>query len=107
MDRFNVGLFAAAVGKFGSVREGDGTLLDHSMLLYTSGMSNGNRHSRENLPVLLAGRAGGTLKPGRYVDYDWKRRTPICNLYVEMLRRLGVPAQKFGDGNGGLPHLTA
>jgi len=106
VDRFNVGLFAAAIKKFGSVREGDGTLLDHAMLLYTSGMSNGNRHSRENLPVLLAGRAGGTLKPGRYVDYDWKKRTPICNLYVEMLNRLGIPARKFGDSSGGLPHLA-
>jgi hypothetical protein len=106
VDRFNAGLFAAALKRFASVREGEGTLLDHSMVLYASGMSNGNRHSRENLPVILAGRAGGSLKPGRSVDYDWKRRTPVCNLYVEMLRRLGLPAAKFGDSTGGLPHLA-
>ena len=69
-------------------------------------MSNGNRHSRENLPVVLAGRAGGTLSPGRYVDYAWKKATPISNLYVEMLNRLGIPTAKFGDSTGGLPHLS-
>jgi hypothetical protein len=105
VDRFNVGLFAAAVEKFASIREGEGTLLDHSMVLFASGMSNGNRHSRENLPILLAGRAGGTLRPGRYVDYDWKKRTPLANLYVEMLRRLGIPTERFGDSTGGLSHL--
>lgn len=106
IDRFNTGLFAYVLEKFSSIREGEGSLLDHSMVLYASGMSNGNRHSRENLPVLLAGRAGGTLSPGRYVDYDWKRRTPLSNLYVEMLSRLGVPSKRFGDSTGDLPHLA-
>lgn len=105
VDRFTVGLFADAVERFGKAKDGPGTLLDSSMILFASGMSNGNRHSRENLPVLLAGRAGGTLKPGRYVDYEWKKRIPIANLYVEMLQRLGVPAPRFGDSSGGLPHL--
>lgn len=106
VDRFNVSQFAYAVEKFASMREGDGTLLDHSMLCYTSGMSNGNRHSRENLPVVLAGRAGGTLSTGRVVDYAWKKATPLSNLYVEMLTRLGIPTTKFGDSTGGLPHLA-
>lgn len=70
------------------------------------GMSNGNRHSRENLPILLAGRTGGTLRPGRYVDYGWSELTPLSNLYVEMLTRLGVPTQRFGDSIGGLPDLV-
>jgi hypothetical protein len=106
VDRFNVGQFSYAVEKFSSMKDGEGSLLDHSMLVYTSGMSNGNRHSRENLPVVLAGRAGGTLSPGRYVDYAWKKATPISNLYVEMLNRLGIPTAKFGDSTGGLPHLS-
>jgi hypothetical protein len=106
IDRFNVGLYSAAVRKLGSVKEGEGSLLDHSMLMYGSGMSNGNRHSRENLPILLAGRAGGTLNPGRYVDYDWKKKTPLSNLYVEMLNRMGIPTARFGDSTGGLPHLA-
>ena len=106
VDRFNVGLFATAIEKFGSVKEGDGTLLDRSMMVYTSGMSNGNRHSRENLPVLLAGRGGGTITTGRCIDFAWKKLTPLSNLYVEMLNRLGMPTAKFGDSTGGLPLLA-
>jgi hypothetical protein len=106
IDAFNVGLFSYAIEKFASIREGDGTLLDQSMLMYGSGMSNGNRHSRENLPILLAGRAGGTISPGRYVDYNWKKMTPLSNLYVEMLTRMGIPTTKFGDSTGGLAHLV-
>jgi len=106
IDTFNVGLFAAAIEKFASVRDGEGSLLDHSMLMYGSGMSNGNRHSRENLPILLAGRASGTIAPGRYVDYNWKKLTPLSNLYVEMLTRMGIPTTKFGDSTGGLANLV-
>ena len=106
IDAFNVGLFSYAIEKFASVRDGDGSLLDQSMLMYGSGMSNGNRHSRENLPILLAGRAGGTISPGRYVDYNWKKMTPLSNLYVEMLTRVGIPTAKFGDSTGGLAGLT-
>ncbi|HYF01465.1 MAG TPA: DUF1552 domain-containing protein [Planctomycetota bacterium] len=106
VDRFNMERFADVVARLKAIREGDGTLLDRSMVAYLSGMSNGNRHSRENLPVLVAGRANGTLKPGRYVDYAWKRKTPLANLYVEMLSRLGVPAARFGDSTGGLPGLA-
>jgi hypothetical protein len=106
IDAFNVGLFATAIEKFASVKDGEGTLLDQSMLMYGSGMSNGNRHSRENLPILLAGRAGGTIAPGRYVDYNWKKLTPLSNLYVEMLTRLGIPTTKFGDSTGGLANLA-
>lgn len=105
VDAFNVGMYAYLLERLKSIPEGTGTLLDHSMALYASGMSNGNRHSRENLPVLLAGRAGGALNPGRYVDYNWKRLTPLANLYVEMLQRAGIPTRQFGDSTGGLPHL--
>jgi hypothetical protein len=106
IDAFNVGLFSYAIGKFASAKDGTGTLLDQSMLMYGSGMSNGNRHSRENLPILLAGRAGGTISTGRYVDYNWKKMTPLSNLYVEMLNRAGISTTKFGDSTGGLPNLT-
>jgi hypothetical protein len=76
------------------------------MLLYASGMSNGNRHARENLPLILAGGGGGTLRTGRHVDYNWKRYTPVSNLYVEMLQRMNLPVKSFGDSNGPLPHLV-
>jgi hypothetical protein len=100
IDLFNAGRFADVVRTFERAK-----LLDASMLAYGSGMSNPNRHSRENLPILLAGRGGGTLRPGRYVDYNWKKKTPVANLWVELLKRLGVPVQRFGDSTGGLPNL--
>lgn len=106
IDRFNMGLYARAIEKLEQVPEGDGTLLDHSMAVFATGMSNGNRHAREDLPIILAGRAGGTIRTGRYVDYDWRKRTPLSNLWVEMLRRVGVPTDTFGDSTGGLERLA-
>jgi hypothetical protein len=106
VDRFNMERFADVLSRFKSISEGERTLLDNAMVLYATGMSNGNRHARENLPILLAGQAGGTLKTGRYIDYNWKRLTPIANLYVEMLRRQGLKIESFGDSSGGLAHLA-
>jgi hypothetical protein len=106
VDRFNMELLASAIARFKSVREGAGTLLDRSMIAFGSGMSNGNRHSRENLPILLAGRGDGTLKPGRWIDFNWKKKTPVANLWVEMLNRAGIPTARFGDSSGGLPALS-
>lgn len=87
-------LFAELVAKMKAVDEGGSSLLDNTMTLYTSYMADGG-HSRENFPILLAGRAQGTLKPGRHVAYQAK--TPVSNLYVEMLDRLGVKAEGFGE----------
>lgn len=106
VDKFNVGMFSYMIEKFKSIKEGTGTLLDNSMLLYASGMSNGNRHARENLPLLLAGRGGGSITPGRYIDYNWKRYTPVANLYLSMLQRMNVPAIKFGDSTDVLHNLA-
>jgi hypothetical protein len=53
-----------------------------------------------------AGRDGGTLTPGRYIDYNWKKMTPLSNLYVEMLNRMGISTTRFGDSTGGLAHLA-
>jgi hypothetical protein len=100
IDLFNTTRFADVIRTFEKAK-----LLEASMLVYGSGMSNPNRHARENLPILLAGRGGGTLRPGRYLDFDWKKRTPVANLWVELLQRLGVPAPRFGDSTGGLPNL--
>jgi hypothetical protein len=106
VSRYHCGLFAHLLERFKSVKEGDGTLLDHSMVLYGGGLGNGGTHFLWDLPILLAGRAGGTLKPGRHVDYDQKKRTPLSNLYVEMLARLGAPVEKFGVSDGPLPGLV-
>ena len=106
VDHFNMELFAAALDRMKAVKDGGGTLLDNSLALWASGMSNGNRHARENLPLVLAGRGGGTVRPGRYLDFNWKNLTPVANLYTEMLGRAGVPVTEFGNSTAALPQLS-
>jgi len=77
--------------KLKSIREGDGTLLDHCMIVYGSGISDGNAHSHDELPILLAGKASGTVKTGRHVRY--RKETPMTNLYLSMLDRIGAPTR--------------
>ena len=74
------------------------------MVMYGSGLSDGNRHNYENLPILLAGRGGGTIDPGRHIRYD--RETPACDLLVSMVDRMGERADLFGDSTGRLKHLV-
>jgi hypothetical protein len=92
--------FTAWVEKLKSIKEGDGSLLDHSMIVYGSGISDGNRHTHEDLPTLIAGRGGNFIKPGRRVVY--RRETPICNLYMTLMDRMGVNVDHFGDATGRL-----
>jgi hypothetical protein len=92
------------VGRLKNIREGEGTLLDNSMILYGSGNGDGNRHNHDDLPILLAGKGGGTLSTGRHVCYA--RNTSLCNLYLEMLDRMGVRLERFGDSTGRLRGLT-
>ena len=74
------------------------------MILYGSGISDGNRHNNENLPLVLAGRGGGSIDTGRHIIYD--QETPACNLFVSMLERAGAPVDSFGDSTGALRYLT-
>lgn len=104
IDRFHVEQFAYFVERLKSVREGDGTLLDNCMILYGSGISDGNRHNNENLPLVLAGRGGGSIDTGRHIIYD--QETPACNLFVSMLERAGASVDSFGDSTGALRYLT-
>jgi hypothetical protein len=83
-----------------AVKEADGTLLDHVMLVYGSGIGDGNRHNHDDLPILLAGRGGGTIKTGRHLRYA--AETPLTNLYVSLLDRMGVHVDSFGDSKGRL-----
>jgi hypothetical protein len=96
--------FTYLLDKLKAAKEGDGTLLDHSMIVYGSALSDGNRHEHHNLPLILAGRGNGTLKPGRLVRYP--AETPITNLYVAMLDRMGVPVESLGDSTGKLSYLS-
>ena len=104
INRFHIEQFAYFLGKMKSVSDGEGTLLDSSMIVYGSGLSDGNLHTHEGLPVLLAGRAGNTLKPGRHMVYAEK--TPLNNLFLSMLDRMGIPTETLGDSTGKLEHLS-
>jgi len=86
--------------KLAATPDGGGTLLDHSLVLYGSGMSNSNQHDHEPLPILVAGGASGKLRGGRHVRAG--KGTPLSNLQVAVLDKLGVPAQSFGDSTGAL-----
>jgi hypothetical protein len=89
--------------KMQSIREGECTLLDNSMVLFGAGMRDGNAHDPHNLPLVLAGRAGGTITSGRHILYA--KNTPLCNLYQSMLSRLGAPVERFSDSTGELAGL--
>ncbi|HXF26330.1 MAG TPA: DUF1552 domain-containing protein [Bryobacteraceae bacterium] len=104
INTFHASMFAYFLGKLKAAPDGDGTLLDHSMLVYGSGISDGNRHTHEDLPVLLAGRGNGSLKTGRHIAFD--KETPVTNLYLTLLDRMGVEAETIGDSTGELHHVT-
>jgi hypothetical protein len=103
INRFHVEQLAYILGKMQAIKEGDGTLLDNSMVVYGGGISDGNRHNHDDLPILLAGKGGGTIKTGRHVRYE--RNTPLNNLYLSMLDRMGIPGETLGDATGKLQGL--
>jgi hypothetical protein len=100
---YHIEQFAYFLAKLGSIREGQGTVLDHSMIVYGSGISDGDRHNHDDLPILVAGKGSGTIKGGRHLVYP--KNTPLNNLYVSMLDRVGLPGSKLGDSTGALPKL--
>lgn len=99
IDQYLVGRFAAFLEKLDSIPEGDGTVLDHSMIVYGSAIGDGNAHNHDNLPILLAGRGGGTIESGRHVVYQ---PTPMNNLYLSLLDRMNAGVEQFGDSSGRL-----
>ena len=105
VDRFYVEQFAYLLNKLRAVPEGEGTLLDHCALVYGGSLRDGNKHEHHDLPILIAGRAGGAISPGRSVK--WPVETPMANLFVSLLNAASVPTEKFGDSNGPLANLKA
>lgn len=101
---WHVQQYAYMLEKMKAIKEGGGTLLDNAMVLFGGGMRDGNAHSPYNLPLVLAGRGGGTLATGRHLAYQEK--TPLCDLYQGMLTRVGAPVTRFGDSDGELPGLS-
>jgi hypothetical protein len=98
LNRYHVTLFAYLLDKLRSTPDGDGTLLDHSLVLYGSAMSDGNQHNHGPLPVILAGGASGRLKGGRHIRNP--KDTTMSNLLLAMLDKLGIAPEKFGDSTG-------
>ena len=103
INKFHVQQVAYFLEKLDSIKEADGTVLDNSMIVYGAGISDGDRHNHDNLPILLAGGGAGTLKQGRHVRYA--QDTPLNNLFLSMLDRMGVHAETIGDSTGRLTTL--
>jgi hypothetical protein len=98
INTFHVSLFAEFLGKLKATKEGNGTLLDHSLYLYGSGIGNPNIHDHTNLPILVAGGAAVGMKGGRHIKYA--KPTPLANLHLTLLDKVGVRLDSFADSNG-------
>jgi hypothetical protein len=103
INRLHMTHFAYFLEKLKSIREGEGTLLDNCMIVYGGAISDGNAHNHDNLPILLAGKGGGILHPGRHVKFN--KETPMTNLFLSMLDGAGVPAERVGDSTGRLEDI--
>jgi len=105
INTYHIQQLAYLLKKLKSTREGDGTLLDHSMIVYGCGNADGDRHNHDNLPTLICGQAGGTIATGRHIHYN--KETPIANLWLSMLDRMDASVDAFGDATGRLAELSA
>ena len=103
--RWHVEQYAYLLDKLQSIPEGEGTLLDNSMIMFGSSISDGNSHNPNNLPIIVGGNAGGAIKTGQHVASE--KNTPLCNLYVSMLDAFGVETESFGDSTGALQELAS
>jgi hypothetical protein len=104
INTYHIDQFAYLLTRLKAVREGEGTLLDNCMIAYGSAIGDGNRHTHHDLPVLLAGKGGGTIRTGRHVRYE--RETPLNNLWLAMLERFGARTDRLGDSTGVLGNLA-
>jgi hypothetical protein len=95
--------YAYFIGRLKSIREGDSTLLDNSMIMFTSDLRDGNRHSPRNLPIVLAGRGGGKIRAGQNLSFG--KETPLANLYMTMLETMNIEENSFGDSTGTLSSI--
>jgi len=91
------------VGRLKNAQDGDGSIVDNSMIVYGAGLADGNSHAHADLPTVIVGRAGGYIKPGRRIVY--RKETPMCNLFLTMMDRMGLPMEHFGDSTGHLNGL--
>jgi hypothetical protein len=101
---WHVAQFAYLVDKLRSLKEGQTSVLDNSMILFGATIRDGNKHDIKNLPLLVAGRGGGTIRPGRRLRAE--PDTPLCNLHLALLHRMGIMQKSFGDSTGPLQGLA-
>jgi hypothetical protein len=100
IDEFYLTRLAYFIQKLKGIKEGTGTLLDHCMITYGSGLSDPDRHDHSNLPIILAGGGGGKLTPGRHIALNPQEETPMTNLYLGLMEKAGVKAERVGDSTG-------
>ena len=104
-NEYHVRLWAEALTKMQQTQEGERTLLDNSMILFCSSLMDGNSHDSRQLPVLLAGGGGGTLRGGRCLDYSKEPNRNLCRLHLAVLERMGMKMDRFGDAESALTDL--
>lgn len=101
INTFHTEQLAYLLGKLKGVKEANGaTLLDSAMIVYGSGIGDGNRHNHDDLPLLLAGTGGGSIEAGRHLVFPKRSDTPLMNLYLALFERMGAPTARFGDSTG-------
>ena len=105
INRWHVAQYAYLLQRLSEMKEGDSTVLDNSMILFASGLRDGNSHNPHNLPLLLGGRGGGRIDAGRHLVYA--KDSPLANLYVSMLDAFGTPQERFADSTGPLAGLLS
>ena len=103
INRFHVSLFAEFLQKLSAIPEGNGTLLDHSLFMYGSGMGDPDAHDHTNLPILVAGGAAGEMQGGRHIRFE--EPEPLSNLHLTLLNKVGVPLETFADSTGRIDTL--
>ena len=104
INTFHMQIFGRFLEKMASTQDGDGSLLDHSAVIYGAGMGNSNAHDPLDLPIVLAGGGGGTIKGGRHVRLP--EGTPLANMHLTVLGKMGIPAERLGDATGDLPIVS-
>jgi hypothetical protein len=107
VNQYHARMFAYYLDRLRETQDGDGSLLDQSTIIYGSGMSDGNGHNHHNLPTLLVGGGAGSVDGGRHVRYPVESETPVANLFLNVLDKLGVPVDTLGDSSGRLEPLSA
>jgi hypothetical protein len=104
IDHFHMQMFAYFMEKLKNTPEGNGNMLDHTLVMMGSGLGDGDRHNHDDLPIITVGKGNGIVSAGRHLKYA--RNTPLCNLYLNMLDGMGVKHDRFADSTGRLKELT-